>query len=299
MMALLRRLLGSGNRRGILSMTMAMLLFTTNDVFVKLSTINATSGQVMFMRSGGAMLIIFIILLLKGEARYLKLGLNRGVLLRSLSDLLATLTFVYAIFHMPLPNLSAIVLGSPVVLTAAGALLLRESVGWRRWTAVCFGLAGVLLIVQPASEAFNAWSLLAIVCLFSVVGRDLFTRVVGISVPATISIFTACLVMTSAALVMLASEGWPALPLRETIYLSLSAAFMTGGYILSVDAMRHGELAVVSPFRYAGLLAALLYGYLIWGDIPNDLAKIGIAVVVGSGLYILHREAVRARAARR
>ncbi len=299
MKALVQKFFGSGNRRGILSMITAMLLFTTNDVFVKLSTEHATSGHIMLMRSGGAVLIIFIILLIKGETRQLKLSLDRNVLLRALSDLIATLTFVYAIFHMPLPNLSAIVLGSPVVLTACGALVLRESVGWRRWTAVCFGLAGVLLIVQPAGESFNVWSLLAIVCLFGVVGRDLFTRIVGISVPATVSIFSACLVMTLSALVMLASEGWPPLAPRELIYLSLSAIFMTGGYVMSIDAMRHGELAVVGPFRYTGLLAALFYGYTIWGDIPNDMAKIGIAVVVGSGLYILHREAVRTRAAKR
>jgi len=295
MTAILQRLLGSGNRRGILSMVLAMLLFTTNDVFVKLSTVHATSGHVMFMRSAGAMLIILIFLLVKGEARYLKLGLRRHVLLRGLSDLVATLTFVYAIFHMPLPNLSAIVLGSPVVLTAAGALVLREPVGWRRWSAVCCGLCGVLLIVQPASEAFNIWSILAVVCLFGVVGRDLFTRIVGIAVPATVSIFSACMVMTITGLLMLAFEGWPPLGLREAVYLSLAAAFMTGGYVMSVDAMRHGELAVVGPFRYVGLLAALLYGYLIWGDIPNNLAKAGIIVVVGSGLYILHRENLRRR----
>ncbi|MGQ3027670.1 MAG: EamA/RhaT family transporter, partial [Ferrovibrionaceae bacterium] len=87
-------------------------------------------------------------------------------------------------------------------------------------------------------------------------------------------------------------EGWKPVGWSDIALLSLAAAFVIGGYYLIVDAMRHGALSVVGPFRYTALIWALLSGYLVWGDVPNLLAVSGIAVIVGSGLYVLHRERV-------
>ncbi|MEK9777445.1 MAG: DMT family transporter, partial [Quisquiliibacterium sp.] len=88
---------------------------------------------------------------------------------------------------------------------------------------------------------------------------------------------------------------WRAFGLQQLGALALAAMFLAAGYYWIIDAMRHGEVSVVSPFRYAGLLWALILGWLIWGDIPNLLAWAGIGLLIGSGLYMLHRERVRAR----
>jgi drug/metabolite transporter (DMT)-like permease len=97
------------------------------------------------------------------------------------------------------------------------------------------------------------------------------------------------------ALALSAFEGWVAVGWYEMLLLAGASLFLIVGYLLIVDAFRHGDIATISPFRYTGLIWALGAGYLIWGDIPNALAFAGIVIVVGSGLYVLHRERIKAR----
>ena len=94
-------------------------------------------------------------------------------------------------------------------------------------------------------------------------------------------------------------EGWGPVGRRELAMLVASSVFMAGGYVSMVSAMRHGEFSVISPFRYTGVVYALVLGFLVWGDVPNALTWTGIGLLVGSGMYVLHRESVRAREAQR
>ncbi len=293
MTALLQNLIGNGNRRGITSMVMAMLLFSGHDAFMKLAGLYTGFAQAVFIRGLVGTLLASLLVIGQGQMHNIRAVLHPKALQRACTDLGATGCYVLALFHMPLGNITAIIMAAPLTLTAIAALLLHEQVGWRRWSAVICGFTGVLLIVQPVGDGFNAWSLLALGAMLSVVLRDLVTRKIGMSIPMPIMIMTSSLVTTLASGCLLLFQGWQ--PLESTGFLMLagSAICLISGFVFSIDFMRHGALAVVAPFRYAGLLFGLGLGYLIWNEIPNLLAASGIALVLASGLYLLHRERLR------
>lgn len=289
------RLIGTGTRRGVASMMLGMAVFVTNDSLVKLASSTMPTGQLISLRNFMATLLLLALVFATGQASQLRRALHPAVMTRSSLDLIATLLFIVALFHMPIGNVTAINMSSPLMMTAVAAVVLHLPVGWRRWTAVAVGFGGIMLIVQPRAEGFNAYALVALCSTVFVVARDLSTRRIGQDIPSLIVATTNSVFVTGGALVLSAFEGWVAIGWREYTLLASAGVFLIIGYLLIVDAFRHGDIATVGPFRYTGLIWALLAGYLIWGDMPNGLAWAGIVIVVASGLYVLHRERVRGR----
>jgi drug/metabolite transporter (DMT)-like permease len=176
-------------------------------------------------------------------------------------------------------------------------LFFAERVGPARWLAIATGFCGVLLVVQPSGAAFNAYALLCLGGTVLHAARDLMTRVIDRRVPSIlITLSTAVSVsLLSGALSLL--QGWQPMQWQQLALLATASLFLSAGYYLLIIAMREGEMSVIAPFRYTGLLFALLLGYVVWGDVPNPLAWCGIALLLGAGLYVLHGERSRARAA--
>lgn len=289
------RLFGQGTRRGVASMILGMAAFVTNDTLTKLASVTTPTGQLITLRNIMATALILLLIWVTGAARQIPLAGNRTVLVRSSLDVVATLLYLVALFHMPIGNITAINMATPLVMTATAAVFLKSAVGWRRWTAVAAGFIGVVLVVQPRAEGFNAYSLLAVASIIFIVSRDLTTRQIDQSIPSLVVTLGNSVFVLLGALLLSSMEGWVAIGWRETLLLAGAAFFLIGGYLLIVDAFRHGDLATVSPFRYTGLIWALLSGFIVWGDIPNLLAQAGIVIIVASGLYVLHRERIRAR----
>lgn len=292
-MSLSGNFFGEGNRRGILSMTAAMLLFVANDALVKLISARIPLGQVMVVRGIMVLLVVFCLIWANGHLRYLRSIFRPVILLRGVSDLLASVTYLLALLHMPIGNLTAINMGTPLVMTAFAAIFAHEQVGWRRWAAVIVGFGGILMIVQPRADAFNSWSLVALASMLFVVTRDLSTRNIDRAIPSLVVVFAASVIVTAGAAGMIPFQGWVPLLPGDYIQLAAAALFLLSGYKLVTDSMRHGELSLVAPFRYSALVWALAAGLMVWGELPNLLAFAGIGVVVCSGLYVLHRERVR------
>ncbi len=284
------------NRRGILSMIASMVLFICNDALIKHVSESLPTGQIIFLRGLSATLLIAAMAVALGAWRQMPAVFDRPVLARAAIDSLGTFLYLLALFNMPIANVTAVNLSVPLMLTVCAAFLLREQVGWRRWSAVVAGFVGVLLVVQPAAAGFNWFALVALAATATHAARDLLTRRIRAGIPSIIVTLSTAIVVTVAAAGVSAIEGWQPLPMRQLALLIVASAFLSGGYYLVIDCMRHGELSVVAPFRYTAMLWALLLGYFVWGDVPNLLAWFGIALLVGSGLYIFHREQVRRRA---
>ncbi|MFN4310522.1 MAG: DMT family transporter [Ferrovibrio sp.] len=289
------RLFGYGTRRGVASMILGMAAFIINDTLIKLASASVPTGQLITMRNIMAATLIVMLVVMTGQAAHLRRAADRVVVARSLIDVIATLCYLLALFHMPIGNVTAINMATPLAMTAAAAVFMGVPVGWRRWSAIVAGFLGVLLIVQPEAEGFNAYSLLAIAAVVFIVARDLTTRRIDTGIPSLVITLTNAVFVLLGALALSAWEGWVAVNLVQVLLLAGAGLFLIGGYLLIVDAFRHGDLATVGPFRYTGLIWALLSGFLVWGDIPNLLAFAGIVIVVASGLYVLHRERVKAR----
>lgn len=296
--ALYARIFGTATGRGIASMILGMAAFVVNDTLTKIASESVPLGQLIATRNVMATALILALIWMSGQAGQLRRAANRAVVTRSSFDIVATFLFLIALFNMPIGNVMAINMATPLAMTAAAAILLKSPVGWRRWSAVLAGFGGILLIVQPSAEGFNAYALVAVASVIFIVGRDLSTRNIDKSIPSLVVTLTNAVFVLVSALILSVFQGWVAMGWREIVLLGGAGFFLVGGYLLIVDAFRHGDLVTVGPFRYTGLVWALASGYLIWGDIPNLLAQAGIAIVVASGLYVLHRERLRARAER-
>lgn len=287
------RLAGSGNRRGIISMSLAIVLFVMNEAMCKLVAATIPTSQIMAVRGFMSMVLIFALVWGLGLIRQLTQAFERRVLMRATADLFGSYLYMFALFKMPIANMMAINMASPLLMTATVAIVLHETVGWRRWSAVVVGFVGVLLVVQPRAENFNYYSLFGIGAVCFLVMRDLVTRRIDPAISGWIITLTNAAMMTVATALLVVIEGWVPMGWYETGMLAVTAVFITAGYQLVVDAFRHAEVSVIVPLRYVGLLWALLLGFLIWGDVPNLLAAGGIVLIVASGLYVLHRERVR------
>ncbi len=281
----------SDNLRGALMMMAAMAAFTLNDSLMKLLSGELPLFQAMFLRGLGTTVFFLALawrmgaLRLPDDPRDLWL-----VLLRTAGEVGAAFFFLTALFNMPLANATAILQSLPLAVTVAGALFLGERVGVRRFSAVAVGLVGVLLIVRPGAEGFTVYSLYALAAVLCVTLRDIATRKLSPGVPSVTVALAASLGVTvlSAAGAGVAG-GWVAPPASAVLWLGGATVFLIGGYLLSVLTMRRGEVSFVAPFRYTGLLWALLLGWLVFGDWPDSLTLLGAAIVVATGSFTLWR----------
>ena len=277
----------AANRRGVLAMVAGMASFVTNDTLVKYVSESLPGPQLIFIRGLCATLLVLALVHATGAGRQLRDVFDRKVLLRSGLDAFATMAYLTSLFHLPLGNATAINMATPLFITLFAVIGWREHVGVGRWLAIATGFTGVLLVVQPAAAAFNAWSLLCLAGTLLHAGRDLSTRFIDKRIPSlVITLGTAIAVTLLSGLWTLAS-GWRPVSAGQFGLLAAASVFLSGGYFFLTVSMRAGDISFIAPFRYAGLLYALFLGWLVWGDVPNAMAWGGIALLVGAGLYVL------------
>jgi S-adenosylmethionine uptake transporter len=198
---------------------------------------------------------------------------------------------------MPLANATAILQSLPLAITLAGALFLGEQVGVRRWTAVAIGFLGVLLIVRPGAEGFTVYALFALASVACVTLRDIVTRRMSPAVSSVaVALAAAGGVTLSAGMAGLVVGGWVAPDPRELALLAAASLCVIAGYLLSVMVMRRGEVSFVAPFRYTSIVWALLLGFVVFGDWPDALTLVGVAIVVGAASFTLWRAGRRGAA---
>ena len=281
----------SENLRAVMLMNIAMLAFTLNDTCMKLVTQTLPLYQAISLRGGLATLALLAVAMGQG----LRLtGVARGdwavIGLRTLAEVAATVTFLTALLHMPLANLSAILQSLPLLVTLGAALVFGERIGWRRMLAISLGLVGVLLIIRPGTEGFDRWSVLGLLSVAGVVVRDLSTRKLSRAVPSVLVAICASAAVTGLGLVGLGLTGWQAMSLREGALILGASATLIVGYLTVVMVMRGGDIGLVAPFRYTSLLWAIGLGWLLFGTFPDGWTLTGAGIVVLAGLFTLLRE---------
>lgn len=281
----------SPNLAGALLMMASMACFTINDTMLKLTAGAVPLFQLLFLRS---VLTCVLILLTRGRLGALHFDIARKdwviIAVRAATEILLAYFFLTALFNMPLANLTAILQVVPLAVTLASALVLREAVGWRRMLAIAIGFFGVLLIVRPGAEGFNVWSLYGVVAMCLITLRDLVTRKLSPTVPSmTVTLVTAGSVMVAMGLASL-SVAWVAIDLRTAALIVGSAVFIMGGYFFSIHVMRAGDVSFTAPFRYTGLIWALILGWFVFEEWPSVLTMIGAVIVVVTGVFSFYRE---------
>jgi len=281
----------SDNLRGAFFMAVAMAGFCLNDTMMKLVFADLDLFQAIFMRGLLLTLLTAALAMKRGELAYRFSRKDSRILIQRVAgEIGSAVCFLTALYHMPIANATAIIQAIPLAITLAAALFCGEQVGWRRYSAIAVGFAGVLIIVRPGGEGFTLYSFWAMAAVGFMVLRDLSTRYFSPGVP---SVLVACATALGTALfagsVTLTREWQPMEPHHLGLLIA-SASFLFVGYVFSIMAMRIGDVAVVSPFRYTIMIWAIIMGIVVFGEFPDEWTLIGAAVVIGMGIYTFYRE---------
>ena len=293
---------------GIYGKILAIALFSTMDAMVKALGARYPTLQITFFRSLIAVLPLLWLIQTAGGWGTLASRQPRLQLLRVAVSFLSLFGFFYLFPLMPLAELYAISFAAPFFMTALALPLLGERVGWRRWSAVGVGFAGVLVIVQPGSAAFHPLSLAVLAVTFCYALSMIWVRRLSRtdSDQTTLTYFSVAAIGLSGLIILVNELGgrplgrlwiWPTM----ADWVWLIAIGLTGGFgqILMTRAWRLAPAAVLAPFDYVAIVFALGYGWLFWREVPTPWLWLGLPLIIGSGLYILHRERVRAAWERR
>lgn len=288
----------SPNFRTALLMMLSMAAFTVNDTFMKLAASHVPFYQSIIVRGCIITVGLVIMGLALGQLRFKFARRDKTLIIwRTIAEIAGTIFFLTALIEMPIANLSAILQALPLTVTLAAALFFREAVGWRRMVAILIGFIGVLLIVQPGTEGFTASSVYAILAVIAVTFRDLAARRLSTNVPSVLVALAASIGVTAYAAIVGYAEPWADLTSVSGFQLGSASLCLMVGYVASVAAMRGGDIGFVAPFRYTGLVVALILGFLVFGDWPDGLTMLGAGIVVATGLFTLYRERKTSRAA--
>ncbi|PGH56469.1 S-adenosylmethionine uptake transporter [Azospirillum palustre] len=273
----------------------AILLFAAMDTLIKFLTADYPVPQLMFVRSLVAFLLVGgYTLACGGGIAAMRTRRPLGHVWRAFAGLISMGCFFYAFRELPLADVYVLSFAGPLFITALSAPLLGEPVGWRRWAAVVVGFGGVVVMAQPSAGAPLVPVLVGLCAALFYALAALAVR--GLSRTETsASIVLYLLLTTTLVSGALALPVWTAPTAVALGLMALVGAIGAGAQVLLTQAFRRAPPAVVAPFEYTGMVWASLFGWLVFGDLPTVPVLAGAMVIIGSGLYILHRETMVAR----
>jgi S-adenosylmethionine uptake transporter len=283
---------------GIVLMCASVLTAPLIDVFSKLSVVSIPAGQVTAARFLFQALFVLPFVLTRGPLFSRSLRQTFFHFLRGLLIVIGMTVYTYALKTMPVADAMAIFFVEPAILTLMSGIFLKEHVSRNKIIACATGFAGSLLVIQPSFSQFGWVSLLPIVTAFTVATFLLLTRMLSSSEDPWSMQFQSSvwgLVVASLLLVVghLAEIPLydPAIPeLRTVIYLACLGLSATVAGILSIYAYRATPASVLAPLQYLEIVTACIVAYWVFGDFPNPMKWVGIAIIIGSGLFIIWRE---------
>ena len=306
---------GDGNAayRGIAYLVFGLSIFTLQDVIVKLLSGGYPVHQIVFIRCLFALGPILLILYLEGGWKLLRTRRPIVHLVRGTLMFVSFTTYYLALTALPLADAITLFYSTPLFVTALAVPFLGETVGIRRWIAVLVGFAGIVIVARPSTASFEPAMLLAVGAALSYALSSIMTRKLANSEAGSTLAFYAMVafILASGAIGLglgdgrLADGGHPssefllrawALPTSYDLGLIALCGLIAGvGFYCLSQAYRIASVSAVAPFEYCSLPLAVLWGYLFWSELPTASTLAGLVLLVGSGLYIIHRESVRGR----
>lgn len=276
------------NTKGSLYMVVAMAAFAIEDMLIKAAAQTTSLGQILALFGLGGMLIFMLLTWRKGERIIHPAIITTPILIRASCEVIGRFTFALAITLTPLSSASAILQATPLIAMIGAALLFGEHVGVKRWLAVLVGFIGVLMIIRPGLEGFEATSLLAVIATLGFAGRDLATR----AAPPVLSnmqlgVYGFFVLIPAGIAIQLYQNEPTQLNAITSLQIVGAIIFGVAAYNALTIAMRAGDVSVIAPFRYTRLLFALALGIFIFGESPDVMTLLGSLLVVVSGVYTL------------
>ncbi|MBS38328.1 MAG: EamA family transporter [Thiotrichales bacterium] len=294
---------------GIACLIGAVSIFTIQDTTIKWLSDVFPLHEIVFIRAAIAALIMLVLIQAEGGIRLLRTARPGLHTLRGLLVVITNSCFFAAIAVMPLADAVAIFFVAPLLITALSTVFLGEHVGVRRWSAIVIGLTGVVVMLRPGNDTVRMVALLPVVAATAYAVLQILTRRLGTTDRASVMAFYVhfAFIVAGALMWLLCGDGQYAVsdnpsvqfllrawivpdPRQAAILLVVGILSAIGAWLLT-QAYRVAEATVIAPFEYAALPLAMLWGLIVFGDVPDKQALIGMSLIVGSGLFVLFREA--------
>ena len=284
--------------RAIILMVIGMFFFMMGDLFLKLSSQGIALGIVTIILGAGMSAVFLAMMIRNGDRLWDRKYRHPAMAMRCIGESIGIIGVIVAVANAPLSSVTAIMQSLPLVLTFMGAVFLKETVGIRRITALILGLIGVLIIIRPGMDGFDAYATITLVGVLGMAIRDFGTRIMPNDIStAALSFYGSVMIFITGFGMMLVTDDW-AMPTNP--YLLYSGGLIitaTIGTLLVSTAMRLGDVSVISPFRYIRIVFGVGAGVIILDETVDMPTIIGSVIVIGAGLYSWLRERKLALAA--
>jgi len=282
----------------IVLVSLSIAAFALSDAIVKWIAGDYHFTQIILIRSAVAVPLVLLLLVKSGWIYRLRFIDHRIILMRVTFGTTSFVTFIQALKVIPLAEAVAVSFAGPLFITALSVPLLAEKVGPRRWAAVVIGFVGVIVILRPGAEVFQPAALWALAAAGFYAMAAIATRKLAMaSSTLAILLWVNSYVLVAMATGVIVLDAWVDPSWQDlTLMIGFAFASIVGQY-LGVEAFRRAAPSLLAPFDYTALVWAAILGFVIWGEVPTWSLVAGSAVLVVSGLYILHRESVRSRRA--
>ena len=280
------------NPRGILLMSLAFALFAVADTIAKVLLEYYSPLQVVFIRMLGLFLGVNFVMLYNfkwfGKTQHLFKQLLRG-----LAQTGSAVAFLFGLTTIPIADATSIAFVAPLFVIILSYFILKEPIGIRRWLAVIIGFSGTLIIIRPGFEMIDFGHLFIIIAAFLFAFRQIISRVLApTDNPVTTAFFTAY----TSVFIFVLFQPWIWTPITDKKHILLFIVFATlagTAEFLVIKSLQMAHAVVVSPLQYTLLIWVTVFGFIIWGIIPDFWTFLGAGVIIATGLYSLHRERLR------
>jgi drug/metabolite transporter (DMT)-like permease len=266
----------------------SMAGFAVEDAFLKSAAARVPLGEVIVIMGLLGALAFAVLARAQGTSPVPAELFRSTMIIRSGFELAGRLFYALAVASTPLSTASAILQATPLVVVCGAALIFRERVGALRWALIGAGFVGVLIILRPGGDSFDALSIFAVLGLIGFAGRDLATRAAAPSLSMAQLGLAGFAVLAVSGVVLMVWNGqsvWPSS--LASAQIGGATVFGILGYGALTQAMRTGQVAAVTPFRYSRLLYAMVIGIVVFGERPDATTLLGSAIIVGCGVVIL------------
>ena len=272
---------------GIGLMLLSISLFSLGDALGKFMVATYSVGQLMWLRACAALLLLSP-LIWRQRAEFKRIERPWLQLLRVLLSTLEVAAFFLATVYLPLADVITYYLASPIFVTALSGIVLGEHVGWRRWTAILIGFCGVLIALRPSTQTVSWPAMIALGGSLSFAFLMLITRSLRSTpdIVLTTSQFGGTFLLGA----LMSPIGWVT-PTLGSLAMFAAAGVTSVVALLCINrSLKLAPASVVVPYQYSMIVWAVMFGYFVWGDIPQPPTVIGAAIIIGAGFYIFLRE---------
>ena len=272
---------------GIGLMLLSILMFSCGDALGKFMVASYSLGQLLWLRACAA-LIVLLPMIWRNRADFTRLERPWLQLLRVTLSTVEVAAFFLATVYLPLADVVTYYLACPIFVTALSAIVLRERVGWRRWSAVLIGFCGVLIALRPSSQTVSWPAMIALGGSFSFALLMLITR----SLRATPDVVLASsqFAGTFALGAVMSPFGWVTPDLGSLVLFAAAGCISVSALLCVNRSLKLAPASVVVPYQYSMIVWAVMFGYIVFDDKPTMATIAGAAIIIGAGLYIFLRE---------